>query len=838
MHPPLLYMGYVGLAVPFAFAVAALLSGRLDQRWARWTRPWTTASWMFLTVGIALGSWWAYYELGWGGWWFWDPVENASFMPWLAGTALIHTLAVTERRGLFGNTTLLLAIAAFGLSLLGTFLVRSGVLVSVHAFASDPARGLFIILVFLAVVMGGALLLYAFRNAATSPRTGFKLVSRESALLVNTVLLSAATLLVLFGTLYPLALDALDMGKISVGPPYFNLVFILPMLPLLLVVGAGMHASWKATDTAAWGRKLRAPAAVAILAGIVLSVAAYGYAGVLTGVGILIAAWVIASALRDPMAWLLRRGPRPGRSSWGMQLAHCGLGVTTLGVVVVSAWGVEIDRSLALGESLEVSGYEFQLERIEDVQGPNYQAQQGVVRVTRDGGPITTLYPQKRVYEVQQSPMTEAGIDAGWRHDLFVALGRTAGRGRLERARAGQAAGALHLAGRADHGSGRFAGDLGSPLPNRRSPAGQQVNPGPATSPGNEGVPPSKTRPRIRWILLLPCAVLLMLVYFFGVSLGRDPSLVPSPLIGRPAPEFTLPTLLDPGAAISLQDVSEGPWMLNVWASWCAGCIVEHEFLMALGRVSAPLYGLNWKDGRGDAMEWLELRGNPYRAIGVDPDGRAGIDWGVYGAPETFLIDAEGIVQISACGPAGRQGFRGSVPAGAGGRGAMNRLPGREGGFLGTKASRLRGGRDALPPRAAVAAAVLMLMAASAGAVDTQPPLPTTEQQNLYRKLLEEVRCMVCQNQNLADSDAPLAKDMRRELRRMVEEGASEDDVKQFLLDRYGDFALYRPRLAANTLLLWIGPGLIVAAALGAIALVIRRRMQMPIPEDDQGGAT
>ena len=428
IHPPLLYMGYVGMAVPFAFAIAALLSGNLDPRWARWTRPWTIAAWMFLTVGIALGSWWAYYELGWGGWWFWDPVENASFMPWLAGTALIHTLAVTERRGLFGNATLLLAIAVFGLSLLGTFLVRSGVLVSVHAFASDPARGLFI-LVFLAVVMGGALLLYAFRNPTTNPQTGFKLVSRESALLVNTVLLSTATLLVLFGTLYPLALDALNMGKISVGPPYFNLVFILPMLPLLLVVGGGMHASWRATDTHAWGRKLRVPAIVAVLAAIGLTLTAYGYAGVLTLIGMLTAAWVIAAATRDPVAWLLRRGPMPRRSAWGMQLAHCGLGVTTLGIVVVSAWGVETDRSLAPGESITVSGYEFLLDRVENVDGPNYRAVQGVVQVSRDTQPVTTLYPQKRIYEVQQSPMTEAGIDAGWRHDLFVALGEPLGDG-------------------------------------------------------------------------------------------------------------------------------------------------------------------------------------------------------------------------------------------------------------------------------------------------------------------------------------------------------------------------------------------------------------------------
>ena len=428
IHPPLLYMGYVGMAVPFAFAIAALLSGNLDPRWARWTRPWTTAAWMFLTVGIALGSWWAYYELGWGGWWFWDPVENASFMPWLAGTALIHSLAVTERRGLFGNATLLLAIAAFGLSLLGTFLVRSGVLVSVHAFASDPARGLFI-LVFLAVVMGAALLLYALRNATTNPQTGFKLVSRESALLVNTVLLSTATLLVLFGTLYPLALDALNMGKISVGPPYFNLVFMLPMLPLLLVVGGGMHASWRATDTDAWGRKLRVPAVAAIVAVVGLTLAAYGYAGILTLIGMLAAAWVIAAATRDPIAWLLRRGPKPRRSSWGMQLAHCGLGVTTLGIVVVSAWGVETDRSLAPGESITVSGYEFLLDRVENVDGPNYRAVQGVVQVSRDTQPVTTLYPQKRIYEVQQSPMTEAGIDPGWRHDLFVALGEPLGDG-------------------------------------------------------------------------------------------------------------------------------------------------------------------------------------------------------------------------------------------------------------------------------------------------------------------------------------------------------------------------------------------------------------------------
>jgi len=425
MHPPILYAGYVGFAVPFAFAVAALLTGKLTRDWARWTRPWTIGAWMFLTVGIALGSWWAYYELGWGGWWFWDPVENASFMPWLAGTALIHSLAVTERRGIFKSWTLLLAIAAFSLSLLGTFLVRSGILISVHAFASDPARGLFILLL-LSVISGGALVLYALRARLIATEGGFRLVSRESFLLVNNILLMVATAAVLFGTLYPLFLDALGLGKISVGPPYFNTVFLIPMLPLALFLGAGMHAAWKSMSAEALGRRLMVPAVIALVLGVVLPWVIFGTASALTVVGVVAGLWVIASALLDPIRAML--SPRTGRMPmtrawWGMILAHVGVGVFILGATVTSSYSVETDRSAVTGDRWEVAGYEFLFRDLRQVVGANYDAAEGEFEVRRNGRLVAVLTPQKRVYRVQRSPMTEAAIDPGWSRDLFVALG-------------------------------------------------------------------------------------------------------------------------------------------------------------------------------------------------------------------------------------------------------------------------------------------------------------------------------------------------------------------------------------------------------------------------------
>ena len=431
MHPPLLYMGYVGLSVPFAFSVAALMTGRLNSAWARWTRPWTVGAWMFLTVGIALGSWWAYYELGWGGWWFWDPVENASFMPWLAATALIHSLAVTERRGIFKSWTLLLAIAAFTLSLLGTFLVRSGILVSVHAFASDPARGLFILLL-LSAISGGALLLYAVRARRFRDEGGFRPISRESFLLINNVLLIAATAVVLLGTLYPLFSDALGFGKPSVGPPYFNIAFLIPMLPLAALVGMGMHAYWQKMSASVLMRRLRVPAGVALVVGVLLPWLLFGGAGVMTTIGVVVGCWLILSSLLDPVTRAVRNrsARRPlQRAQWGMILAHLGVGVFILGVTVVSSYSIETDAAAVSGDRREVGGYEFIFRGTRDVQGPNYQAVEGEFEVRRNGSLVTVLAPQKRIYRVQQSPMTETAIDAGWRRDLLVALGDPLGDG-------------------------------------------------------------------------------------------------------------------------------------------------------------------------------------------------------------------------------------------------------------------------------------------------------------------------------------------------------------------------------------------------------------------------
>ena len=428
IHPPMLYIGYVGFSVAFAFAFAAMLSGQLDRNWARWTRPWTTAAWLFLTMGIALGSWWAYYELGWGGWWFWDPVENASFMPWLVGTALIHSLAVTEKRGLFKSSTLLLAIGAFSLSLLGTFLVRSGVLVSVHAFASDPSRGLFI-LIFLGIVVGTSLALYAWRAGSLETEVGFKASSRETFLLLNNVLLVVATGVILVGTLAPLIFSALNIGSVSVGPQYFEVVFLLPMLPLMVMVGIGMHTVWRSSPPADLVRKLRWPAAAAIVLGVFTPWIVFGEVTVLTALGITVGSWTIMSAGLDPVRRLFGHGPRLTRSMMGMQLAHIGLGLTVIGITVTSSYSIITDQGLQLGESTEVGGYSFRFDGTRDVTGPNYDAIQGVFTVSRDNEFYAELRPEKRIYRVQTSPMTEAGIKAGWGRDLFVAMGESLGGG-------------------------------------------------------------------------------------------------------------------------------------------------------------------------------------------------------------------------------------------------------------------------------------------------------------------------------------------------------------------------------------------------------------------------
>lgn len=417
LHPPLLYMGYVGFAVAFAFAVAALIGGELDAAWARWTRPWTSAAWSFLTLGIALGSWWAYSELGWGGWWFWDPVENASFMPWLAGTALIHSLAVTDKRGAFLSWTLLLALLAFALSLLGTFLVRSGVLSSVHAFASDPARGLFI-LVLLAVVIGVALALYAWRAPTLAARGAFEPLSRETLLLLNNVVLLVATASVLLGTLYPLALDALGLAAVTVGPPYFETLLTPLFAALAVLVGIGPLAKWKRTELPALAARLR----WAAVAGLVAGLAAAWLGGRLplaSAIGAGLAAWIAASVLID-----LRAAGRPSRARLGMAIAHLGAAAFALGVACASGKEQQRDVRLAVGESVELDGYRYTFWGVRPLAGPNYEGVQGLVEVTRNGDAVARLLPEKRVYRVQRLPTTEAAIDAGVARDLYVSLGQ------------------------------------------------------------------------------------------------------------------------------------------------------------------------------------------------------------------------------------------------------------------------------------------------------------------------------------------------------------------------------------------------------------------------------
>lgn len=433
IHPPMLYFGYVGFVVPFAFAIAAMLDRSTEgegpwRQWLRWTRPWTNIAWAFLTLGIALGSWWAYYELGWGGWWFWDPVENASFMPWLSGAALIHSQAVTEKRGAFRGWTLLLAIATFSLSLLGTFLVRSGVLTSVHAFAADPSRGMFI-LVFLGIVVGGSLLLYAMRAPGGEDGKPFTAASRETLLLVNNLLLSTACAMVLLGTLYPLLADALELGKISVGPPYFSLLFILLMAPLVALVPFGPLTRWQ-RDQPSRVAAMLLPWLVAGLVGGVIAFFLAPQGPWKVAAGIAGALWVGLGTLRFAWSRLRPANGSRGRLTpemWGMVLAHLGIAVFLVGALLVE--GMQVQREVAVrpGELVDLGAYEFRLVQVEQHPGPNYMADRGTVEVFRDGTPYTTLYPEKRAYVAGGQVMTEAALDRGVTRDLFVALGEPLG---------------------------------------------------------------------------------------------------------------------------------------------------------------------------------------------------------------------------------------------------------------------------------------------------------------------------------------------------------------------------------------------------------------------------
>ena len=440
-HPPMLYMGYVGFSVAYAFAISALLSGQLDAAWARWSRPWTTTAWVFLTLGIALGSWWAYYELGWGGWWFWDPVENASFMPWLVGTALVHSLAVTEKRGSFKNWTVMLAISAFSLSLLGTFLVRSGVLTSVHAFATDPRRGIFI-LIFLVAVIGSSLALFAWRAPKVGLGGRFSLISRESLLLTNNVLLVVACATVLLGTLYPLLIDALGGGKLSVGPPYFDSVFAPLMFPALFLVGIAPFARWKQANARELAHTLRWAFLASALAGLIAPLF-LGEWKPLVALSLLLAVWIVLSSLlnivervqstRGEQSFLSAASRQP-RSFFGMHLAHIGVAVFVVGVAMVNGYQAEKDVKMEIGDTVSVGSYTFKFNGVRSQKGPNYLALVGDIDLIKDGKSVRKLFPEKRNYFTSSMPMTEAAIDSGFLRDVYVSLGEPIDRAKPEAA--------------------------------------------------------------------------------------------------------------------------------------------------------------------------------------------------------------------------------------------------------------------------------------------------------------------------------------------------------------------------------------------------------------------
>ncbi len=432
IHPPMLYTGYVGFSVAFAFAIAALLEGRLDPAWARWARPWTTVAWAFLTFGIALGSWWAYYELGWGGWWFWDPVENASFMPWLVGTALIHSLAATEKRGVFKNWTVLLAICAFALSLLGTFLVRSGVVTSVHAFATDPTRGVFI-LALLGVMIGGSLALYAFRAPSIRSEAGYQFLSRETFLLLNSVLLIVAAAAVLLGTIYPLVIEATG-GKISVGAPYFNAVFVPLMVPVFIALGMGMLSRWRSDDWPRLWQRLRMGLGASVVLAVLVGLTLGEVRGLKMALAVLLSLWIVSgivAALRSRLPTSINiaalRTALP-RSFIGMSLAHLGLAITIIGVTAVSNFSADAHERMGVGKEVHLAGYRFRLNDIEKLPGPNFEATRARFQIDQGDAPWE-LASEKRLYTVRGMPMTEAGIDSGFTRDLYVSLGEPLGDG-------------------------------------------------------------------------------------------------------------------------------------------------------------------------------------------------------------------------------------------------------------------------------------------------------------------------------------------------------------------------------------------------------------------------
>jgi cytochrome c-type biogenesis protein CcmF len=668
IHPPFLYLGYVGFSMAFSFAIAALIEGRVDAAWARWVRPWTLAAWCALTLGVGLGSWWSYYTLGWGGYWAWDPVENASLMPWLAGTALLHSAIVVEKRDTMKSWSIFLAIITFSLSLLGTFLVRSGVLTSVHGFASDPARGNFILLL-LTAVTGGSLILYAFRAPALKGSGLFAPISREGGLLFNNIVLSVAAADVLFGTLYPLFVDALGLGKISVGPPYFNVVITPIAIPLVVMMAVGPMLSWKRGDLPEALSRLKFAAAATVVAiGATWLVAGVSPRSLSASLGLGLAVWLLAGSLtewagrvrllRAPLAESMRRAGHLPASAYGMTIAHVGLAIALIGIAGSLAWQTEVIRTMRPGDSTAVAGYQLKFTGLQaNARGPNYTATRASFLATRSGRFVSELQAERRIYTNPPQPLSKVAIHSSVAGDLYVVLGSPDDKGGFVVHAFYNPLVSWLFVGAAIMVLGGLVAltdrhhRVGAPLRRSRARVAAPVKPAEAPVAAR-----NQARASRGWIYLAPLLAFAILGGFLIHRLrlageGDTPNLIPSVLINRPAPNFDLPPLRAGESGFRTADLRGRVTLVSFFASWCGPCRVEHPLLPQVAKAGITVIGVDYKDKPGDAKAWLAELGDPYRAVAVDANGRTGIEFGLYGVPESYLIDKQGVIRFKQVGP-------------------------------------------------------------------------------------------------------------------------------------------------------------------------------------------
>ncbi|MDE2163420.1 MAG: heme lyase CcmF/NrfE family subunit [Alphaproteobacteria bacterium] len=676
-HPPFLYLGYVGFSMAFSFAIAALIEGRVDAAWARWVRPWTLVAWCALTLGVAMGMWWSYYTLGWGGYWAWDPVENASLMPWLAGTALLHSSIVAEKRDTMKSWTIFLAIITFSLSLLGTFLVRSGVLTSVHSFASDPARGIFI-LTLLAVVTGSSLALFAFRAPSLKGGGLFTPVSREGGLLFNNVVLSTAAGTVLLGTLYPLFADALNLGKVSVGPPYFNIVMVPLMVPLIVLMAVGPFLSWKRGDLKTALSRMKFTFVVTVVAVIGVWIGAgVSSRSLWASLGFGLAAWLFFGSFSEwagriglfkrSLGDALHRARHLPRSTYGMTISHMGLAIMLLGITGSQAWKTEYLNVMRPGDTAAIAGYTVRFIDVEDnLKGPNYVATRASFVVTRDGRYVTDLTPERRMYENPQQPLSTVAIHTNFVSDLYLVLGDPNGSGGyvvhifhnplvpwLFLGAIMLVLGGLVSLTDRHHRVGAPLRRLGAKI---SAPAMKLAA---ATAMKSEvprtAVPDRRAASR-GWTYLVPLLAFAVLAGFFIwrihlIAEGDTPNLIPSVMVNKSAPQFNLPPLLAGQPGFKTADLRGKVTLVNFFASWCVPCREEHPYLSEVAKAGIVLVGINYKDRAEDAKAWLAEQGDPYKTVAVDAHGQTGLNFGVYGVPESYLIDKNGVIRFKQTGP-------------------------------------------------------------------------------------------------------------------------------------------------------------------------------------------